>query len=1075
MSCSCGCCDGSPAHGLVDTDNAPGQPALRYRAGVHGSFFDAMIAGLSDPSRPAVAALRTRTPADPSIALLDAGATMLDVLTFYQERIANEGYLRTATERRSLVELARLVGYRPRPGVAASAHLAFSVELGARLTIPAGSKAQTVPGQDELPQTFETSQPLEARAEWNQLPVRRTRPQLTPRPDPDGGRDAVVIWFKGTATALRKGDPLLIEVPGEETPRVYRVHAVEVEQLAERTRVRARPWVTMSIKRMASAIAEAFIAIGEALPVSHARERVLPELRNLAKAAEKAEERKVLAELTGTLKLVDHELGQVLPGATKFGPWIKRLSVVLSEAARLAATPSSAPARKREDFDVETAVNAAARASAGATSSNPRTAARVISARLGSGSRATGALGIIAATRPELRDVLPAMVANARVSRAPELRVHALRVRASVFGNTASPHFVGINTDKTPNFVPWTARDIRKAERPTILHLDARYDSVLPDSWVVVDTSAVAPPTGAEDPRPAHFPLLVTRAVDVESGGSRTAYGVTGPSTTVRIADDGAEEPAWIVFPEEVRRDPEGTDALEIIRRTSVLAGSEQLELAEAPVDEPPCGKTGPDVIELGELQLDLRPGRWVIVSGERTDTPGTSGVMVAELRLIADVTHDVSRDDGGRTLPGERMHTFVTLATPLDHCYRLATVVVWGNVVDATHGETKDEILGGGDGSQQQQRFTLRASPLTHTAAATADGAASTLRLRVNEVLWHEARSMADAAPTDHVYVTSTSDDAKTTITTGGRAARLPTGRDNVRAVYRTGIGRVANVGAGRISQLGSRPLGLKDVVNPLRASGGADPDSAEQIRRNAPLGLLSLDRLVSLRDYADFARAFAGIGKASAAKLSDGQREMVHVTIAGLDDVPILPSSDLFVNLQSAFSLLGDARQPVQLAVRELVLLVIAARVRVAENYSWKLVEPHVRAALLEAFGSERRDLGQPVASSEVIGTIARVPGVEFVDLDVFGGIPEVVPDVVAAGATPARHAISATEIAARIAARLGGTAAPDASCGWLPPFCPVAARLAGPDENGVIAPAQIAILDARVPQTLLLTEIP
>jgi hypothetical protein len=202
-----------------------------------------------------------------------------------------------------------------------------------------------------------------------------------------------------------------------------------------------------------------------------------------------------------------------------------------------------------------------------------------------------------------------------------------------------------------------------------------------------------------------------------------------------------------------------------------------------------------------------------------------------------------------------------------------------------------------------------------------------------------------------------------------------------------------------------------LASRTSSTRCARAAAPTRTRPSRsgRNAPLGLLSLDRLVSLRDYADFARAFAGIGKASAAKLSDGQREMVHVTIAGLDDVPILPSSDLFVNLQSAFSLLGDARQPVQLAVRELVLLVIAARVRVAENYSWKLVEPHVRAALLEAFGSERRDLGQPVASSEVIGTIARVPGVEFVDLDVFGGIPEVVPDVVAAGATPARHAIS------------------------------------------------------------------
>ena len=42
-----------------------------------------------------LAGLTTRDPSDPSIALLDAWAVVADVLTFYQERIANEGYLPT--------------------------------------------------------------------------------------------------------------------------------------------------------------------------------------------------------------------------------------------------------------------------------------------------------------------------------------------------------------------------------------------------------------------------------------------------------------------------------------------------------------------------------------------------------------------------------------------------------------------------------------------------------------------------------------------------------------------------------------------------------------------------------------------------------------------------------------------------------------------------------------------------------------------------------------------------------------------------------------------------------------------
>ena len=60
--------------------------------------------------------------------LTDAWAAALDVLTFYQERIANESYLRTATERLSVLHLARLIGYELRPGVAASTSLAFTLD-----------------------------------------------------------------------------------------------------------------------------------------------------------------------------------------------------------------------------------------------------------------------------------------------------------------------------------------------------------------------------------------------------------------------------------------------------------------------------------------------------------------------------------------------------------------------------------------------------------------------------------------------------------------------------------------------------------------------------------------------------------------------------------------------------------------------------------------------------------------------------------------------------------------------------------------------------------------------------------
>ena len=104
----------------------------------------------------------------------------------------------------------------------------------------------------------------------------------------------------------------------------------------------------------------------------------------------------------------------------------------------------------------------------------------------------------------------------------------------------------------------------------------------------------------------------------------------------------------------------------------------------------------------------------------------------------------------------------------------------------------------------------------------------------------------------------------------------------ENVTATYRIGIGESGNVDAGQITMLASKPLGVKEVVNPMRASGGASGDTDEQARRNTPIALLALDRLVSVRDYADFARAFAGIGKAAAEQFNVADGEIVHLAFA-------------------------------------------------------------------------------------------------------------------------------------------------------------------------------------------------
>src|SRR5215210_2246874 len=180
----CGCCEGLAASTPVEVYNRPGLAAIAYRVGTHAEFKQSMLARLSASDLPALRDLNTRDDDDFAVALLDAWAVVADVLTFYTERIANESYLRTATERVSLLQLARLIGYELRPGVAASTHLAFELEdtpgSPRAASIGRGTKVQSLPGQDELPQTFETVEEIEARPEWNRL-----RPRQTEAKEPD--------------------------------------------------------------------------------------------------------------------------------------------------------------------------------------------------------------------------------------------------------------------------------------------------------------------------------------------------------------------------------------------------------------------------------------------------------------------------------------------------------------------------------------------------------------------------------------------------------------------------------------------------------------------------------------------------------------------------------------------------------------------------------------------------------------------------------------------------------------------------------------------------------------------------
>ena len=494
-----------------------------------------------------------------------------------------------------------------------------------------------------------------------------------------------------------------------------------------------------------------------------------------------------------------------------------------------------------------------------------------------------------------------------------------------------------------------------------------------------------------------------------------------------------------------------------IVRNTTVFAQSEGIALAETEITEDLSFSDSDldPIIELDGLYSSLEPGRWLIITGERvvldtrTNQAINTGVEVSELIMVASVAHEAKTLINGKPVEvkGEKLHTFLHPAQPPAYRYRRNTVKIYGNVVRATHGETRNEVLGSGDGSKELQSFELRQPPLTYLAAPNPSGTESTLEVRVNNIRWHEAPNLFVLSPNDRKYITKIDDDGTTTVICGDgeNGARLPTGVENITAVYRQGLGKDGNVKAGQIKLPLTKPLGVKSVINPLPASGGVDKETRDQARITAPIAVLALDRLVSVQDYADFARTFAGIAKASAQRLSDGVREVVHLTIAGAGNIPIDVTSDLYRNLVAALGRFGDPLQPLEVDSFERVLLIISAKVSLHPDYLWESVKEKMRVTLCDHFGFDSRELGQGVTLSEVLSLMQAVPGVNYVDFELLDSVTEAKLNNPNFGAE--------LTLKPRVNARL--------------------ARMN--EKKDDLLPAQLLFLSRDVPDTLILEEIP
>lgn len=151
-----------------------GLESLPRQIATFHEFRTAMLSSIG--GQPALADWRAGSSDDLGLLLLEMWAYVCDSISFYDEVIANESYLRTAHLRPSLRKLVGLLGYIPRPASAATVDLAVFADGRQPIIMPAGASFRSGAFPGSAPQVFELDAETRAHPFLNKWKVAPARP-----------------------------------------------------------------------------------------------------------------------------------------------------------------------------------------------------------------------------------------------------------------------------------------------------------------------------------------------------------------------------------------------------------------------------------------------------------------------------------------------------------------------------------------------------------------------------------------------------------------------------------------------------------------------------------------------------------------------------------------------------------------------------------------------------------------------------------------------------------------------------------------------------------------------------------
>jgi hypothetical protein len=290
--------------------------------------------------------------------------------------------------------------------------------------------------------------------------------------------------------------------------------------------------------------------------------------------------------------------------------------------------------------------------------------------------------------------------------------------------------------------------------------------------------------------------------------------------------------------------------------------------------------------------------------------------------------------------------------------------------------------------GRRKSESFTGTGEPGQQLVLAGKSIAQGSIRVRIQEREWTEVAHFQESDAGSLHFQTETDALDETTIVFGdGVHGAVPPPGEPVEVEYLETLGAAGNLGPNLVTEvldavyLDGAQVALS-VTNPAPATNGADRETLEHARRQAPAELRSLWKAVTKEDYKALAEGFPGVAKAQILDVNDcGNIRYYQVNLAVAPDgggpPSVLLKRDLaeFLESRKVITVEINLFDPVYRPVS------IDADVFAHAGEDLDLVRSRVEDALTEHFAFDRMDFGKAVRFSDLVALIDGVRGVSHV----------------------------------------------------------------------------------------------